>query len=150
VIAVNGEPHVVRAELARFLAARSLRVGKAAVQTFAARAGMTAADVAFLFESSALALPSSSADGSGSSACHSSPTFAIPLDAFDSLLRALDDRSVLVPLSDIAYEIGGTSSEHDIASMALDAGVDIRCMLRGGLYYLTPAHHAQLREFMGL
>ena len=158
VIAVNGEPHVVRAELARFLAARSLRGVNAAVpfvQSFAARAGMSAADVAFLFESGALALPSSSspssssADG-GSSAFHPSSSLAIPLDAVDSLLRDLDERSVLVPLSDIAYEIGGTSSEHDIASMALDADIGLRCMLRRGHYYLTPAHHAQLRELIGL
>ena len=157
-IAVNGEPHVVCAELARFLAARSSRDdGKAAVpsvQAFAARAGMSAADVAFLFESGALALPSSSsssssADGS-SSAFHPSSPLAIPLDAVDSLLRDLDERSVLVPLSDIAYELGGSSSEHDIASMALDAGVGFRCMLRSGHYYVTPAHHARLRELMGL
>jgi hypothetical protein len=159
VIAVNGEPHVVRAELARFLAARSSRdEGKAAVpsvQAFAARAGMTAADVAFLFESGALALPSasspssSSADG-GSSAFHPSSPLAIPLDAVDSLLRDLDERSVLVPLSDIAYELGGSNSEHEIASMALDDGTGLRYMLRRGHYYLTPAHHARLRELMGL
>ena len=72
------------------------------------------------------------------------------LDAVDSLLRDLDDRSVLVPLSDIVYELGGSGSEHGTVSMALDAGVGIRCMLRRGRYYLTPAHHARLRDFMGL
>ena len=46
--------------------------------------------------------------------------------------------------------IGGTSSKHNIAGMALDDGVDIRFMLRRGHYYLTPAHHAQLRELIGL
>ena len=57
---------------------------------------------------------------------------------------------MLVPLSDIAYELGGSSSEHDIARIALDAGVGFCCMLRSGHYYLTPAHHARLRELMGL
>lgn len=57
-----------------------------------------------------------------------------------------------VPLSGIAYERGGTSSEHGIACVALHAGIGLRCMLRGGHTTTspTPAHLARLRELTGL
>ncbi len=155
-ISVNGEPHLVRSEFARYIAARSSRGGNAAVpsvQVFAERAGMSANDVVFLFDSGALVLPPSSADGgsgSSNSSSSSSPfSLEIPPDAVDFILRALDERSVLVPLSAIVDEIGGSFGEPDLASMAL-ATDGLRCMLRDGRYYLTPAHHARLRELIGL
>ena len=136
---------MVRADLASFSTTSFM-----SLSAFAERAAMSADDVAFLFHSGALSLPAVAGDVEAAAAGAGSgqPLLAIPLSAVDSLLLALDERSVLVPLSDLVDEVSGAIDEVVLTTTALNAGM--RCMLRSGRSFLTPVAFAQLRELVGL
>jgi hypothetical protein len=106
--------------------------------------------MALLFNSGALSLPAVAGDVEAAAAGAGSrqPLLAIPLSAVDSLLRTLDERSVLVPLSDIVDEVSNAIDEGELTTTALNAGM--RCMLRRGRSFLTPVAFAQLCKLVGL
>ena len=103
-------------------------------------------DISFLFACGALALPVRDSSSGSVERQRQRIPLSIPLDAIDGLLRLLDERSVLVPLSDIVDELDGYCEESVILKTALDAG--IRCMRRNGHFVTTSADNAQMWQIL--